>query len=161
MGGGGGLMERYLREVIGNLLTLNSSLPPFHFWVYNIFVDKTYVWRFSTSDKFDCLSVGIFWSFHWFVTLIFDKFTPLPWIYVSKDALNHFLVHSSAKKTVFKELKYVIFLFFCTVVNRPMGGGGYSPPPFGYVTAPVTGNYRNFLKKITILVSVGSHFEHL
>ena len=37
-------MERYFREVIGNLLTLKSH-PPYS-GIYNIFVDKTYVWHF-------------------------------------------------------------------------------------------------------------------
>ena len=50
-------MERYLREVIGNSLTLNSPSP--YSRVYNIVVDKTYVWRFSLAIKFDCLVVGI------------------------------------------------------------------------------------------------------
>ena len=42
-------MERYLREVIGNYLTLNS--PPSPFIPKFIFVQKTYVWRFYTSDQ--------------------------------------------------------------------------------------------------------------
>ena len=43
-------MERYLKEVTGNQLALNS--PPFtYFLVYNIFFDKNYVWRFYTSNE--------------------------------------------------------------------------------------------------------------
>ena len=45
-------MERYLRKVIGNQLTLNSPLPsPPYSQVYNIIVDKSYVWRFHFSDQ--------------------------------------------------------------------------------------------------------------
>ena len=88
-------MERYLREVIGNYLTLNS--PPY-FWVYNIFVDKTYVWRFYTSDQ---IWVFIFWHFLKFSLICDFNFWQIspPWIYVQKMIyLNHFLVNSSAKK---------------------------------------------------------------
>ena len=51
---------------------------------------------FTLAIKFDCL----FWAiFKVFIMLIcefyFDKLAP-PWIYVSKDVLNHNLVHSSA-----------------------------------------------------------------
>ena len=54
---------------------------------------------FILAIKFDGLFLAIFQSFHWFVGLIFDKLAPPPNIlYVSKDALNHFVVHSSAKK---------------------------------------------------------------
>ena len=38
-------MEKYLREVTGNLLTLNSPSPP-HIPELMIYVVKTYVWRF-------------------------------------------------------------------------------------------------------------------
>ena len=69
-------MERYLREVIGNLLTLNSPLF-FYFWVYNILI-KPIFGAFTLAIKFDCLFLGIFQSFDWFVTIIFDKFTPPP-----------------------------------------------------------------------------------
>ena len=53
-------MERYLREVIGNLLTLNNL--PFYFWVYNVFVDQTYIWRFYTGDQI-WLFCFVFWVF--------------------------------------------------------------------------------------------------
>ena len=33
---------------------------------------------FTLAIKFDCLFLGIFQSFHWFVTFIFDKLAPLP-----------------------------------------------------------------------------------
>ena len=45
-------MKRYFREVIGK--------PPPVFLVYNIFVDKTYVWRFTLAIKFDCLFLAFF-----------------------------------------------------------------------------------------------------
>ena len=101
---------------------------------------------FTLAIKFDCLFSGIFQSFQWFVTLIFDKSTPLTWIYVSKDALNHFLVQSSAKKAVSEELKYVVLFFFCTLFNRPMGGAT-APPPLATLLPQSLGNFRNFLKK--------------
>ena len=41
-------MKRYLKEVIGNYLTLNT--PPLLISEC-IFVDKAYVWRFYTSDE--------------------------------------------------------------------------------------------------------------
>ena len=75
---------------------------------------------FTPAIKFDCLFLGIFQNFYWFVTLIFDKLAP-PWIYVLKDALNHFLVNSSAKKNSLRTAKNVFFLF-CILVDRPMGG---------------------------------------
>ena len=50
---------------------------------------------FTLAIKFDCLFLTIFQSFHLFVGFIFDKLAP-PWTYVSKDVLNHYLVHSSA-----------------------------------------------------------------
>ena len=51
-------MERYLIEVIGNKLVRNS--PPSS-WVYNIFVDKTYMFGiFTLAIKFHCLFLGIF-----------------------------------------------------------------------------------------------------
>ena len=67
-------MERYFREVIGNLLT-RIAPHSFYFWVYNIFVDKTYVWRFYASDqiwlfifghfsKFLLISDFNFWQIH-------------------------------------------------------------------------------------------------
>ena len=31
---------------------------------------------FTFAIKFDCLFLGIFRSFHWFVTFIFDKLAP-------------------------------------------------------------------------------------
>ena len=51
-------------------------------------------------------------------------------MYVWKDALNHFLVHSSSEK-----LKTGVFFLFCILVDRPMGGQKPSPPPYGYATA--------------------------
>ena len=50
---------------------------------------------FILAIKFDCLFFTIFQSFHLFFGFIFDKLAP-PWTFVSKDVLNHYLVHSSA-----------------------------------------------------------------
>ena len=43
-----------------------------------------------------------------------------PWIYVTKDALNHFLVNSSAKNSL-RRTENVVFSLFCILVDRPMG----------------------------------------
>ena len=52
---------------------------------------------FTLAIKFDRLFFTIFQSFYLFVSFVFDKLAPPhPWIYVSKDVLNHYLVHSSA-----------------------------------------------------------------
>ena len=75
---------------------------------------------FYTSDQIWLFIFGIFWSFHWFVTLIFDKLTP-PRIYVSKDALNHFLVNSNVKNSQ-RRAKSVVFFLFCILVDWSMGG---------------------------------------
>ena len=48
---------------------------------------------FTLAIKFDCLFFTIFQSFHLFVGFIFDKLASSPWTYVSKDVLNHYLVH--------------------------------------------------------------------
>ena len=41
---------------------------------------------FTLENKFDWLFFAIFKSFDWFLSFIFDKLTPLPWIYISKIA---------------------------------------------------------------------------
>ena len=87
---------------------------------------------FTLAMKFDCLLLGIFQSFH---SLIFKKLSPR--MYVSKDALNHFLVHSSAKNSL-RRAKNVAFLLFCIWVDRPMGRIQPPPPaPPGYATADI------------------------
>ena len=50
---------------------------------------------FTLAIKFDDLFLTIFQSFYLFVSFVFDKLAPPPWIYVSKDVLNHYLIHSS------------------------------------------------------------------
>ena len=75
---------------------------------------------FTLAIKSDCLFLGIFQSFYWFVTSIFDKLAT-HWIYVLKDALNHFLVHSSAKNSL-RRAKNLLFFLFCIFVDKPMGG---------------------------------------
>ena len=54
---------------------------------------------------------------------IFDKLAPLR-IYVSKDALNHFLVPSSAKKNILRSAKNVVFFLLCILVNKAIGREG-------------------------------------
>ena len=64
---------------------------------------------FTLTIKFDCLFLGIFWSFHWLVTLIFDELASLPSEYMfQKNALNHFFVNSSAKDGL-RRAKNVVF----------------------------------------------------
>ena len=58
------------------------------------------------------------------MTLIFDELAPSN---VSKDALNHFLVNSSAKDSL-RTAKNVVFFLFFILVDRPMGGA-IAPPP--------------------------------
>ena len=60
----GGLMERYLREVIGNLLALNSPPPSFisEFIIYLLI--KPMFGVFTQAIKFDCIFLGIFQSFY-------------------------------------------------------------------------------------------------
>ena len=79
---------------------------------------------FTLAMKFDLF---IFEQFSKLL-LIFDfnfwqSSPPTPWIYVSKDALNHFLVHSSAKKNSLRRAKNVVFFVFW-MVARPTGKGG-------------------------------------
>ena len=50
--------------------------------------------------------------------LTFDKLALPSWIYVLKDALNHFLVHSSAKNNL-RRARNVLFFLFCILVDRP------------------------------------------
>ena len=67
------------------------------------------------------------------MTLIFDKLSPPTPKYVSKDALNHFLVNSNAKNSL-RRVKNVVFFLFCILVDWSMGGGGAKPPSPGYAT---------------------------
>ena len=66
---------------------------------------------FTLPIKFDCLFPTIFQSFYLFVSFIFDKLAPL-WKCVSKDVLNHYLVHSSSWNSL-KNAKNVVFFPFC------------------------------------------------
>ena len=62
---------------------------------------------------------------------IFDKVAPSPLkIYVSKDALNIFLVRSSTKNSL-RSAKNVVFLLFCILVDWPIL---VAPLPPGYTT---------------------------
>ena len=69
-------MERYLSEVMGNQLILNSSpLAPYS-WVYNIFEDKTYVWHFNISDQIWLLIFGHFSKLSLICDFNFWQITP-------------------------------------------------------------------------------------
>ena len=57
-------------------------------------------------------------------------------MYVSKDALNHFLVHSSAKKNSLRRDKNVAFSLVCILVDRPVGRICPPTPP-GDTTAEI------------------------
>ena len=76
---------------------------------------------FTSAIKFDCLFSGIFSKFLLIGDFYFWQLAPPPWIYVSNDTLNHFLVNSSAKNSL-KKAKNVIFFLFCILVDRPMEG---------------------------------------
>ena len=70
-------MRRDLREMIGNLLILNSPPPP-HSLVYsrlNMLMTPMFS-IFTLAIIFDCLFFIIFQSFHLFVGFIFDKLAP-------------------------------------------------------------------------------------
>ena len=73
---------------------------------------------FTLAIKFHYLFLGILKTFHWLVTLLFDKLAP-PQIYVSKDALNHLSVNSSAKDSLRRAKNVVFFLFRILVVRPP------------------------------------------
>ena len=75
---------------------------------------------FTLAIKFDCLFLIIFQSFHLHVSFVFDKLASPLWIHVSKDGLNHYLVHSSAQNSL-KSAKNVVFFSFCILVDIPMG----------------------------------------
>ena len=49
-------------------------------------------------------------------------------MYVLKDVLNYYLVHSSAFNCL-KRATNVVFFSFCVLVDMPMGGGAIAPPP--------------------------------
>ena len=64
--------------------------------------------------------IAYFWQFFKvFTDFFFDKLALLNVAYVSKDALNTFLVYSSAKDC-FSIAKNVVFPLFCILVDRPM-----------------------------------------
>ena len=75
---------------------------------------------FTLVIKLDCVFLTIFQSFYLFVSFIFNKLDP-PTIYVSKDVLNHYLVHSSAFSSL-KSAKKVMYFSFCILVDMPLGG---------------------------------------
>ena len=71
---------------------------------------------FTLAIKFDCIFLNIFQSFYLFVGFIFDKLAPLIKIYVSKDVLNHHLLHSSAFNSLKSAINVVFFSFFILVI---------------------------------------------
>ena len=76
---------------------------------------------FYISDQIWLFIFGHFLKFSLICDFNFWQLAPPPWIYVSKDALNHFSVNSSAKNSL-KRAKNVLFFLFCILVDRPMGG---------------------------------------
>ena len=86
-----------------------------------MFVDKTYVSRFYSSDQIWLFIFGHFLKFSLVCDINFWQISSPPLIYVSKDALNHFLVNSSTKNSL-KRAKNVVFFLFCILVDRPMQG---------------------------------------
>ena len=81
---------------------------------------------FTLAIKFDCLFLIIFQSFHVFVSFIFDKLAPSK-IYVSKDALNHFLVHSTSKNSL-RSAKKWYFSYFVFWSTGQWGGCSLAAP---------------------------------
>ena len=118
-------METYFREVFGNKLLLNSPLPPYS-WVYNIFVDETYVWHLCTSDQIWLLMFGHFWKFSLICDFYFWQISP-PWRYVLKDTSNQFLVQSIAKNSL--RIAKNVLLFFILHFGWQVNGGFSTPRP--------------------------------
>ena len=100
----------------------------------------------TLSIKFDCVVLPIFQSFHIFVSFIFHKLAPPNTVYVSKDVLNHYLVHCSAFNSL-KSAKNVVFSHSAFWSTCQWGGGGgvggaVAPHPFpGYAA----GNTNSFI----------------
>ena len=85
-------------------------------------MNETYM--FSIFNKRSNL-IACFWQFFKvFTDFFFDKLVLLNVAYVSKDALNIFLAHFSAKD-YFSSAKNVVFPLLCILVDRPMP----KPPP--------------------------------
>ena len=82
---------------------------------------------FTLAIKFDLVFLTIFQSSHLFVSFVFNKIAPPPQIYVSKEVLNHYFVHSRAINGL-KSAKNVVFFPFCILVDIPMEGA-IAPPP--------------------------------
>ena len=93
---------------------------------------------FALAIKFDCLFLNIFQSFYLFVSSIFDKLAPPPLNICFKKCFKSLFSPLQCIKQfiVFVESKNVVFFSFCILVDMPMGGRGYSPPPpsSGYAT---------------------------
>ena len=81
---------------------------------------------FTLAIRFDCLFLGNFSKFSLICDFNFWQLAPR--IYVSNNALNHFLVNSSAKKNSLKRAKNVVFSLFCILIDRSMGGVGAIAP---------------------------------
>ena len=94
---------------------------------------------FILAIKFDCLFLGIFQSFHCFVTLIFDKLDPLTINLCLKRCFKS-LFCPFLRKDSLGRAKNVVFSLFCILVERPMGGllapPSAHPNPPGYATEP-------------------------
>ena len=71
----------------------------------------------------------------------FDKLALPPRIYVLKDALNHFLVHSSAKDSLRSAENMASSLSLHFGRQADGGGGGKSPPGYATGLRHAIGNY--------------------
>ena len=70
---------------------------------------------FQQAIKFDCLVLAIFQRFEWFVIYVFGKLVPPFQINVSKDALDHFLVHFRVLN-ISNNGKHIAVFFFVPLV---------------------------------------------
>ena len=123
-------MERYLREVIGNKLTLNC--PPPHIPELMIYLlIKPMFGVFKLAIKFDCLFSGIFSKFSLICNFNFWQLAPLNMLF--KWCIQLLFSQFQRKKTVSKELKTWYFPYSAFWLTGQWGG--YSPHfPNGYAT---------------------------
>ena len=117
---------------------------------------------FTLAIKFDCLFLAGFQSIYWFVSFIFDKLAPQ--MYVSKDALNHFLVHSRKKNSLWSATNEV-FSLFCILIHWPIGAAGAVASLPGFATekhndlfVALKGNIHSWLRFLKCFITAGKLF---
>ena len=81
---------------------------------------------FTLAIKFYCLFLVIFSSFFFLICVLYFWQISSPSAYVSKNALNHFLVYFSAKNSL-KSAKNVVF--FILRLGWQANRGAIAPPP--------------------------------